>query len=513
MKICLINSSYEGVNSPFEQPSSDPNNKYDDFPDPNRYISKDCHEFVTRYVTRCNAEAEIDEMRKEDLDMFMNYMWGIETDEVAGVEATRYLETKGVPILTNPSTFAAQKTGLRVPENTPGKFPKIVKYSDGYGSLNLDENSIRDTDKEVTDCVALLRKEKTPFGIIAQDYIIVHECSAIGVEMGKEVVGLTPLQYVFPKDTPDNEAFLTWYNNFEAVDKGVIKYRFVEEQPHMEHLQHAATEAFKALGVSGGAGWARIDVRLEESTGLVYVIEVNCIPVVFYPKGNTLGDDLVVGEKFPGGQAAFIDMLLATKQMQLGWHRRQNEHVAEIYDRFAPSYHSVWTATELSKLKSYLATNWDYSGTVLDVAWGTGGLGQLVHDQGIRADLSGIDLSPGMLENIEFKKYYKELRGAGEFDHIACFGALHFPGPVYLNAVLARMFMIARKSVSISVDDVSDEYVTAIKEKHGELTFNANHEAVYHERSLIYTSPTNAEEVYGFVMRFERVPGACRDGH
>jgi len=346
--------------------------------------------------------------------------WGIETDDVAGVEATRYLETKGVPILTNPSTFlvknkldlqrAAQKTGIRVPEDTPGKYPKIVKYSDGYGSLSLDQKSICYTEKEVTDRVALLQKEETPFGIIVQDYIIGHECSAIVVEMGKEVVALTPLQYVFPKDTPANEAFLTWYNKFEAVDKGVIKYKFVEEQPHMKSLQHAATEAFKALGVSGGGGWARVDMRLEEATGLVYVIEVNCIPVVFYPKGNTLGDDLVVGEKFPGAQAAFFDMLLATKQMQLGWHRRQNEHVAEIYNRFAPSYHSVWDASELSKMQRHLIANYDYSGSVLDLACGTGGFGQLLHGQGIQADLTGSDLSPGMLENIEFKKHYKELR-------------------------------------------------------------------------------------------------------
>lgn len=77
--------------------------------------------------------------------------------------------------------------------------------------------------------------------------------------------------------------------------------------------------------------------------------------------------------------------------------------------------------------------------------------------------------------------------------------------------------MLARKSVSISVDDVSDEYIQAIKEKHGELTFNANHvkaieefgipkgwKRVYHERRLMYSSPTNGEKVYGYGMRFER---------
>lgn len=34
--------------------------------------------------------------------------WGTESDDVAGVEAVRYLETKGVHVLTNPSTFLSK---------------------------------------------------------------------------------------------------------------------------------------------------------------------------------------------------------------------------------------------------------------------------------------------------------------------------------------------------------------------------------------------------------------------
>ncbi|PLB44471.1 hypothetical protein P170DRAFT_513647 [Aspergillus steynii IBT 23096] len=532
MKICLINSSYEGVDSPFE--------KYDEFPDPNRYISKEHHEFITRYVTKANAKAEIDEICKEDFDMFMNYMWGIESDDVAGVEATRYLESKGVPILTNPSTFlsktkldlqrAAKKapgTSLRIPGNTPDKYPKIVKYSDGYGSLNLDEGSICSSAEEVSTRVALLQQSNTTFGTLVQDYIIGRECSAIVVEMGSEVVALDPLQYVFPDHTPANEAFLTWTNKFEAVENGIIKYAFVDEQPHRRNLQSAAIEAFKALGVTGGGAWARVDMRLEESTGTVYVIEVNCIPVVFYPKGNTLGDDLVVGERFPGAQRAFFDMMLATKLMQLGRHTAQTAHLAQVYDRFAPSYTAVWEAAGLSTIQKFLVAEFDYSGSVLDVACGNGSFGKVLSAGGVKADVVGIELSPKMLEDEEVGRCYKEVRlgpmeelimGAGEHDHITCFGALHFLDTVFLNAVLARMFMLARKSVTFEVDDISEAYIQGIKEKHGELTFNANHvravedfgvpngwKRVYCEKSLIYNSPTTGNDVYGYTMRFERV--------
>lgn len=344
--------------------------------------------------------------------------WGIEYDNVAGVAATKYLESKGVIILTNPSKFlaknkldlqkAAEKCGLRVPGNTPGKYPKIVKYADACGSLNLDEASICYTEEEVTKRVAFLKENTTTFKILVQDYIIGRECSAIVVEMGREVVALTPLQYVFPENTPSDQEFLTWYNKFEAVDKGIIKYVFVEDEPNQSNLQAAAVEAFKALGVSGGGGWARVDMRLEQDTGDVYVIEVNCAPVVFYPKGNTLGDDLVVGEKFPGGHAAFFDMLLATKQIQLGWHTDRIQYVAATYDKFAPGYHSVWEASHLSTMQKFLAANFDFSGSVLDMACGTGAFGSVLHEQGISAEITGIEISLGMLESLAVKKYYKQ---------------------------------------------------------------------------------------------------------
>ena len=87
---------------------------------------------------------------------------------MAGVEATRYLESKGVLVLTNPSRFlamtkldlqrAADRSGLRIPRNTPARFPKIVKYSDGYGSLGLDHDSICWDEAAVERRVAYLRE-------------------------------------------------------------------------------------------------------------------------------------------------------------------------------------------------------------------------------------------------------------------------------------------------------------------------------------------------------------------
>ncbi|KAL3432917.1 hypothetical protein BDV09DRAFT_197332 [Aspergillus tetrazonus] len=331
--------------------------------------------------------------------MFMNYMWGIETDEVAGIEATRYLESKGVPILTNPSPFLAKtkldrqsaaadthRNGngtLRVPGNTPGRYPKI----------------------EVAARIALLKGDESlgsKFGVMVQDYIVGRECSVIVVEMGREVVALTPLRYVFPEDTPPNKEFLTWFNKFTAVDKGIIRYAFVEEQPAMADLQNAAVNAFKVLGVAGGGS----------------------------------------------------------------------------------------------------------------------------RDMTFRgANVIGIDLSPSMTENPDVKKVYKEVRigpmqelimGAGEHDHIVCFGAFNFLPTESLVAVLARSFMLARKSFTFDVEDATVEFCQKTKERLGASSFNhvvavedfgipKGWKRVLRERRHAYQSPSTGDYVDSYFIRFERV--------
>lgn len=107
---------------------------------------------------------------------------GTESDAVAGIEATKYLETRGVPILANPSTFlaknklglqlAAMSFGLRVPQDTLGRYPKIVKYADSYGSLKLDYESICHSEQEALKRVAYLMDGNESFRVTAQDYII-----------------------------------------------------------------------------------------------------------------------------------------------------------------------------------------------------------------------------------------------------------------------------------------------------------------------------------------------------
>lgn len=89
---------------------------------------------------------------------------------------------------------------------------------------------------------------------------------------------------------------------------------------------------------------------------------------------------------------------------------------------------------------------------------------------------------------------------------------------MHLNAVLARMFMLARKSVSFEIDDLSCEYIDAVYKQEGGQFVNFNNtqavqefgipkgwKKVHNERAFLYSSPNTKIDVFGWMMRFERI--------
>ncbi|KAA8651096.1 hypothetical protein EYZ11_005316 [Aspergillus tanneri] len=104
-----------------------------------------------------------------------------------------------------------------------------------------------------------------------------------------------------------------------------------------------------------------------------------------------------------------------------------------------------------------------------------------------------------------------------DFDHVVCFAAFQFLDPVHLTACLARMFMVARKSVTAIHEDLSDTYIENMKKRNGELCTNFNHISTLEEFGVpkgwkqvlmkhfpLYDNPNIGEVVYGFAIRFER---------
>ncbi|GAB1205139.1 hypothetical protein APSETT445_003809 [Aspergillus pseudonomiae] len=335
------------------------------------------------------------------------------------------------------------------------------------------------------------------------------------MEMGREAMVFTPAQYATSAcHDPENS------------HTGPTNFTWIREDPLQSMLKSIALDALKA----SGSGFLRVEVSLNAESDCIYLEGLLCTPRAFDGGRYATYEDVVIEDEFPGGHMAFLDMLITSKQIRSGQDDDRNQHLAGVYDGFAPRYHSARANTGLSRMQEDLSRDYDFSGTVLDLACGNGEFGATLHDHGVSAKITGIDVSEGMTRSSYIQDHYEkplligpmdELIMAGspgmpEFDHVVCFAAFQFLDPVHLTACLARMFMIAQKSVTAIHEDLSEAYIENMKQRNGELCSNFNHvstlaefgvpkgwKQVRQERFPLYDHPTLGK-VDGWVVRFER---------
>ncbi|GAB0138372.1 hypothetical protein EsDP_00006607 [Epichloe bromicola] len=423
MKICIISLSKNAA-SRLE--------RHDGLPDPTHYIPQYRHEFVDRQVTKHNAQYEIDKLCCESFDAFMNCMVGrlctsyfrfghspvIQGVDVDGIEATKHLESKNVTILTNPSSLlATSKLDLRddanepafkTPHNTYGKYPKIVKYFDKSGSLGLDRNFVCYNEQAVRERITLLREQDPTFGILVQDYIFGDECAAVVIDLGRHVIALSPVKFVFPVSTSADAEFLTRDDKNGSVTAREISHVIIEGELR-ERLQWSAVNAFKNIKASYQGAFAHVTMRVERNTGNIYVIDVDFNPYIFNRKGYRFDGDFMLEATFPGKQEAFLDTILTIKRSQLGSNKSRITHTAAVYDSWSDTYDEFWESTNVSKIQQFTVANFDFTGSVLDLACGTGVFGRILHAHGAKTTgIVGVEISAGMLCAADIKKYYKK---------------------------------------------------------------------------------------------------------
>jgi hypothetical protein len=240
--------------------------------------------------------------------------------------------------------------------------------------------------------------------------------------------------------------------------------------------------------------------------------------------------------------------------------------IAEVYDDFAASYEDKIEETKLRRFQREVFTQFPHHGFTLDLGSGTGIVGMLIRQSPLNSSsansnvvpggtlmqskvyVHGIDVSTRMLNTPWCVRYYDSTQqgfvqdilmdpnaswlqhavqtGAAKsrslstpvVDHITCFGALHFLKPTEFDAVLSRMFVLARRSVMFDIDDICPAYMQHILEKLGEGFRHYNHVAAYRkfgtppgwakvveEEAFLYRSPNFGVDVRGILVRFERV--------
>ncbi|KAK0122498.1 hypothetical protein ONS95_010728 [Cadophora gregata] len=484
MRICLLQSSYDDwPEAPYAQ--------YDPLASPSHYISLDAHVFENRFICKATAKQDIKRVVEEKFDVYCNFMWGGATGPVAGDEEYELLAKTGVFIMIRYpplslldklqfNDLCSKDSNLHLPSNTPGKFPKICKYTDSCSSHNLHD--LCHNDKEVEDKIVWMKSLEPTRDVFTQDYIFGDECSAMVIELGNgNVIALTPLEYLFP-NTKDTEAFLSFEKKFDGVEQGKVLYGFVTDEPRRSKVQAAAIATFNACRDGQPGCWASVDIRYERSSGKPYVIEIGNLPVVFYPPRNTLGDDLVVEKTFPGGQPALFDLMLLSRHQQLGKDSPLTElhgtveATIDAYDNFTRNtgvtYNSILDCPYYAHLRDIFLQKFSFEGReVLDLGCGTG--------------------------------------------CVVCFETFQFLHPVEFNATVARMFQIACKSVSFTIADLSETTIEKHQREVGFRQFNLMEtvrrfgtppgwKLLMNEKQVSYISPTTGEENSDLWLHFER---------
>ncbi len=165
--------------------------------------------------------------------------------------------------------------------------PIIVKPAVSGGSMGVGV-------KNVVHSIAALQEQVTQMfngyrgwnlsagGIVAEAFIT-------GPEFTTMVIGpacfpgqckvLAPVERVFHASLPDNEKFLSFDRLWEIYEEETQMpgeadfYTYQSPDPSLHNaLQQLSLDAYIA---TGGAGYTRVDIRMDQATGKLYVLEVN----------------------------------------------------------------------------------------------------------------------------------------------------------------------------------------------------------------------------------------------
>ncbi|MFO7695169.1 MAG: hypothetical protein R6V57_18950 [Vicinamibacterales bacterium] len=267
-------------------------------------------------VTLRNLRATIEALepsRAAGRCLVLNLCDGNELDGSPGVSVVRALEDAAIPFTGSSSFFydittykVALKTrlcergvstapfvALRTLPGDVGRlgaevgYPAFVKpeVSAGSGGIGL-ASRVHDADGALARVTALLAGEDGEFyrrsGVFAERFVDGPEFTVFVIGGGRAPRGARaypPVQRLFHSALPPHERFLSYdrywseYKEEPRLPEGEPFYRYGIAPAHLRpRLADLAERAFVALE---GTGYGRVDIRLEERTDTLFVLEVN----------------------------------------------------------------------------------------------------------------------------------------------------------------------------------------------------------------------------------------------
>ncbi len=177
-------------------------------------------------------------------------------------------------------------------QNTEGIFerlgsPIIVKPAVSGGSMGVGIKNVVRTQEELNEQVRQMFDGYRGWnlaadGIVAEEFITGPEFTTLIVGSAKHPAQCKvyePVERVFHDSLPDTEKFLSFdrlweiYEEEEPMpeDASFYEYRSPEKSLHTA-IKQISLDAYTSVK---GTGYTRIDIRMDQKTGQLYVLEVN----------------------------------------------------------------------------------------------------------------------------------------------------------------------------------------------------------------------------------------------
>ena len=314
-------------------------------------------EWVWQPVTMQNFRDVIDMIEMdatEPAPVILNLCDGDELNGTPGVSVLKYLHQKKM-IYTGASEYfydittskivmkeAFDKAGISTPAwrvltesesslknifSQLGK-PLIIKPAVSGGSMGVGIKSVVHTQEELLAQLKILFDgyrgwSLTAGGVIAEEYIAGPEFTTFIVgdaDKPNKSILYPPVERVFHPALPDNEKFLSFDRLWETYDEETPLPNdepfYTYHKPDKALVSAISKLSWDAYVSVGGKGYGRIDLRMDKTTGRLYVLEVNAQCGISEDEDYTsIGAILrLSGNTFSQMVSSIIDNALARKK-------------------------------------------------------------------------------------------------------------------------------------------------------------------------------------------------------
>jgi D-alanine-D-alanine ligase len=165
--------------------------------------------------------------------------------------------------------------------------PLIIKPAVSGGSMGVSVKNVVYSDKELLERIREIKKGYRGWNLLADGLIV--EQFITGPEFTSFIVGSSsapeecfvypPVERIFHESLPEEEKFLSFdrlweiYEDEKPMPGNENFYDYHQPEPSlMKALEQLSLDAYVAVG---GMGYGRLDIRMDKSTGKLYMLEVN----------------------------------------------------------------------------------------------------------------------------------------------------------------------------------------------------------------------------------------------